>query len=137
MWLAYKDKMSQYQDDSIKTLSGQLGSLKITNEALERITEYTNKISEALVPIQENNRQARVPKNMVSNPRQFDGNRTKFEDQQREIRLFLKSNKVMETDNRITVILVCLKESVVGIYVQKKLDGLNKEIKTQNWDKFV
>ena len=69
MWLAYKDKMSQYQDDSIKTLSGQLGSLKITNEALERITEYTNKISEALVPIQENNRQARVPKNMVSNPR--------------------------------------------------------------------
>jgi len=40
------------------------------------------------------------------------------------MRLFLKSNKVMETDNRITVILAYLREGIAGIYAQKKLDEL-------------
>ena len=43
----------------------------------------------------------------------------------------------METDDRIIVILAYLREDVVGIYVQKKLDKLNKELGTQNWDDFV
>jgi len=33
------------------------------------------------------------------------------------MRLFLKSNRVMETDNRIIAILACLREDVVGIYI--------------------
>ena len=32
------------------------------------------------------------------------------------MRLFLKSNRVMETDDRITVILAYLREDVAGIY---------------------
>jgi len=36
----------------------------------------------------------------------------------------------METDNRITVILVCLKEGIADIYAQKKLDKLDKELET-------
>jgi len=47
------------------------------------------------------------------------------------MRLFLKSNRVMETDDRITVILACLREGVVGIYAQRKLDKLDEEIRTQ------
>ena len=43
----------------------------------------------------------------------------------------------METNGRITAILAHLREGVVGIYVQKKLDVLDKEIGTQNWDNFV
>ena len=43
----------------------------------------------------------------------------------------------METNNRITVILACLREDVVDIYAQRKLDELDKELETQNWDKFV
>ena len=43
----------------------------------------------------------------------------------------------METDNRITVILAHLREGVVGIYAQKKLDELDKELRIQNWDNFV
>jgi len=35
----------------------------------------------------------------------------------------------METDDRITAILTCLREGIVGIYVQKKLDKLDKEIR--------
>ncbi len=43
----------------------------------------------------------------------------------------------METDNRITAILACLREDVAGIYAQKKLDELDKELGIQDWDNFV
>jgi len=61
----------------------------------------------------------------------------KFEDWWRGIRLFLKSNRVIETDNRITVILAHLRGDVVGIYAQGKLDKLDKETRTQDWEEFV
>jgi len=57
-----------------------------------------------------------VPKNIVPDPGWFNGNRTKFEDWWREIRLLLKSNRIMETDDRIIVILVHLRGGIAGIY---------------------
>ena len=76
-------------------------------------------------------------KSMVPDPRWFDGDRTKFENWWREIRLFLKSNRVNGTDDRITAILARLREGVVGIYAQKKLNKLDEDNNTQNWDNFV
>jgi len=35
------------------------------------------------------------------------------------------------------VILARLREGVVGIYTQKKLNELDKELGTQDWDDFV
>ena len=68
----------------------------------------------------------------------FDSDQTKFEDQWRGIKLFLKSNRVTGMDNRITAILAHLRGGVVDIYVQKKLNiELNKETNTQNWEEFV
>jgi len=46
------------------------------------------------------------------------------------MRLFLKSNRIMETDNRIMAILACLRGGVASIYTQKKLNKLNKETRT-------
>ena len=43
----------------------------------------------------------------------------------------------METNNRITVILACLRGGIVGIYTQRKLNELDEELRTQNWDDFV
>ena len=43
------------------------------------------------------------------------------------MRLFLKSNKVIETNNRITAILAYFRGDVANIYAWKKLDDLNKE----------
>ena len=83
------------------------------------------------------NIQAGLPKNMVLDPGWFNGDRSKFEDWWRGIRLFLKSNRVNGTDDRITVILACLRGGVVGIYTQKKLDELDEDNDTQDWDKFV
>jgi len=83
------------------------------------------------------NIQVRMPKNMVLDPGWFDGDQTKFKDWWRGMRLFLKSNRVMETDNRITAILAHLRRGIVGIYTQRKLDELDKELGTQDWDNFV
>ena len=84
-----------------------------------------------------NNGQATMPKSMVPDPGQFDGDRTKFKDQWRGIQLFLKSNRVIETNDRITVILAHLRGGVAGIYAQKKLDELDEELGTQDWNDFV
>ena len=62
------------------------------------------------------NVQAGLPKSMVPDPGWFDGDQSKFEDWWREIRLFLKSNRVNGTDNRITAILARLRGGVTGIY---------------------
>ena len=83
------------------------------------------------------NVQAELPKNMVLDPGWFDGDQSKFEDWWRGIRLFLKSNRVNGTDDRITAILAHLREGVVGIYMQKKLDELDEDNDTQDWDEFV
>jgi len=53
------------------------------------------------------------------------------------MRLFLKSNRVMETKNRIMVILACLRGGVAGIYAQRKLNELDKETGTQDWEDFI
>ena len=61
----------------------------------------------------------------------------KFEDWWREIRLFLKSNRVNRTDDRITTILANLRGGVVGIYAQKKHDELDDKNNIQDWNDFV
>ena len=88
------------------------------NETSSETNEQIDKeISMEIVPvIMNNNIQAITPKSMVPNPRWFDGNQIKFEDWWRGIQLFFKSNRVLETNNRITAILACLREGVASIY---------------------
>jgi len=107
-------------------------------EASDNYEQTDTEILVALAPAEINeNVQVVMPKNIVLDPRWFDGDRMKFEDWWRGIRLFLKSNRIIETNNRITAILARLRRGVAGIYTQKKLDELNKEIGTQNWDNFL
>ena len=90
-------------------------------------------MSTALVPASIiNNEQATMPKSIVLDPGQFNGDRMKFKDWWRGIQLFLISNRVIETDDRITAILACSKGSIAGIYAQKKLDKLDEELETQD-----
>jgi len=74
-------------------------------------------MSAAPAPVTTNtNEQAIMPKSIVLDPRWFNRDRTKFEDWWRGIKLFLKSNRIMETNDRITAILACLRRGVAGIY---------------------
>jgi len=93
--------------------------------------------SETIVVTSQENVQAGLPKNMILDPGWFNSDQMKFEDWWREIRLFLKSNRVMETDNRITAILGHLRGGVARIYAQKKLDKLDEELGTQDWNDFI
>jgi len=43
----------------------------------------------------------------------------------------------METNDRIIAILARLKGGVAGIYAQKKLNKLDEELGTQDWDDFI
>ena len=80
---------------------------------------------------------AGLSKSMVPDPGWFDGDWSKFEDWWRGIRLFLKSNRVNRTDDRITAILARLRGGVAGIYAQKKLNEFDKDNDTQDWEEFV
>jgi len=61
----------------------------------------------------------------------------KFEDWWRGIYLFLKSNRVVAADKRITAVLAQLRGGIAGIYVQKKIDELENTNDTQSWEEFV
>ena len=43
----------------------------------------------------------------------------------------------METNDRIIVILAYFRGGIAGIYTQKKLNKLDKELRTQDWNNFV
>ena len=43
----------------------------------------------------------------------------------------------METNDRITAILAHLRGDIASIYTQKKLNKLDEELGTQDWDDFV
>jgi len=115
--------------------------LQITEEASDEYEQTTTEeMSVAPAPAavaDSENVQVGLPKNMVPDPGWFDGDQMKFKDWWRGIRLFLKSNRVLKTDDRITAILARLRGGVVGIYAQKKLDELDEELETQDWDDFV
>ena len=103
----------------------------------KQITTEEMSTAPALAVAMNENVQAGMPKNMVLDPGWFDGDRTKFEDQWRGMRLFLKNNRVMETDDRITVILARLRGGIASIYAQRKLNELDKETGIQDWEDFV
>ena len=63
-------------------------------------------------------------KNMVPNPSQFNSDQTKFKDQQREIQLFLKNNRAIVIDNKITAVLAQLRRGIAEIYTQKNIDQI-------------
>ena len=115
--------------------------MQITEEASSKYEQTTiEEMSVAPAPVavtNSENTQIGMPKNMVPDLGWFDRDRMKFEDWWRGMRLFLKSNRVMETDDRIIVILACLRGGVAGIYAQQKLDELDEELGTQDWDDFV
>ena len=112
--------MSLRRTNDIKTLSERLGSLQINKEAsTEEYKQTDTEMSTApatTAAAVSTNVQAGLPKNMVLDPGWFNGDRSKFEDWWRGIRLFLKSNRINRMDDRITAILAHLREDVVEIY---------------------
>ena len=107
--------------DAIKVLEEILGSLRITkdnmsNRSTEPATPETDRMSAALAPAPVVYNESVLTKTMVPDPGWFDGDRTKFEDWWRGIHLFLKSNRVVVANKRITAVLARLRGGVAEIY---------------------
>ena len=75
--------------NNLEALSERLGSLKIIDKTSNKTSERTDtEMSTAPAPMAVEigrNVSAEMPKNMISDPGWFDGDRTKFEDWWREI----------------------------------------------------
>ena len=69
-----------------------------------------------------------IPKSIVLDLEWFDSDQTKFEDWWRRIQLFLKNNRAIATDDKITAVLAQLREGIAEIYVQKKIDQIEEEV---------
>ena len=125
--------MSSRRTNDIEALSEQLEFLQINQEASTSNEQMDTEMSTALAV----NELIGMLRSMVPDSGWFDSDQTKFEDWWRGIRLFLKSNRVNRTDDRITAILDHLRGGVAGIYAQKKLDELDKDNNTQDWNDFI
>ena len=129
--------------NTVEELEEILGLLRITkdnvsNRSTEPVTLETEEMSTAPALVGYNKNISTVmSKSMVPDPGWFDRDRTKFEDQQRGIRLFFKSNRVVAADNKITTVLAQLRGGIAEIYVQKKIDKLEETENTQDWEEFV
>jgi len=93
----------------------QINEEASTSKYEQTDTEMSVALATAAAAVSENV-QAGLPKSMVLDPGWFNRDQSKFEDWWRGIRLFLKSNRVNRTDDKIIVILAHLRGDVAGIY---------------------
>ena len=97
----------------------------VSNRSTEPVTPEIEEMLTAPVPaVYNENIQTMTPKSMVLDLGWFDRDRIKFKDWWRGIQLFLKNNKVVVTDDKITVVLAQFKGGIVRIYIQKKINKL-------------
>ena len=133
-------KTAGQSEDAIEALEEILGSLRITEDNVSnRSTKpATPEIDRMLTAPALAVYNKSVPtKTMVPDPGWFDRDKMKFEDWWRKIRLFLKSNRVVVANERITAVLARLRGSIAEIYAQKKIDELEDTNDTQSWKEFV
>ena len=108
--------------------------LRITEEYTSNENKTTElalseEMSTVLIPAVYNGiAQIVIPKSIVLDLEWFDSDQTKFEDWWRRIQLFLKNNRAIATDDKITAVLAQLREGIAEIYVQKKIDQIEEEV---------
>lgn len=75
-------------------------------------------------------------KGLVPDPGWFDGDRAKFGDWWRSIKLFMKFNKIKIADDKIIACISRMKGGVAGNFATVVTDALAKTEDTASWDEF-
>jgi len=75
-------------------------------------------------------------KSMVLEPGWFNGDRKTFKDWWRAIKLYLRANKIIDTDEKIIAVLGRFQEETAGAFAQQKLNKLDGGDDTPSWDAF-
>ena len=73
---------------------------------------------------------------MVPEPEWFNGDRKTFEDWWRAIKLYLRANKVTDTNEKIIAVLGRFWGGTAGAFAQQKLDKIDRGDDTPSWDVF-
>ncbi|EKM73789.1 hypothetical protein AGABI1DRAFT_96082 [Agaricus bisporus var. burnettii JB137-S8] len=79
--------------------------------------------------------QTDVLKSLIPNPKDFGGNREEFSEWWRSMTLFLKYNKVTDTDQKIIATIVRLKRQIPSYFAEVWTEKIASEI-TYTWDTF-
>ncbi|EKM73653.1 hypothetical protein AGABI1DRAFT_134336 [Agaricus bisporus var. burnettii JB137-S8] len=79
--------------------------------------------------------QTDVLKSLIPNPKDFGGNREEFSEWWRSMTLFLKYNKVTDTDQKIIATIVRLKGPIPSYFAEVWTEKIASEI-TYTWDTF-
>ena len=66
----------------------------------------------------------------------FNGNRKTFKDWWRAIKLYLRVNKVIDTNEKIIAILGRFYGGTAGAFAQQKLNKIEQDDNTPSWDTF-
>ena len=109
----------------------------MSNRNTKLVTPETDRMLTVLAPAPVVYNKSVPTKTRVPDPGWFSGDRMKFEDWWRGIYLFLKSNRVVAANKRITAVLVQLRRGIAGIYAQKKINELENTNDIQSWEEFV
>jgi len=75
-------------------------------------------------------------KSIVPEPGWFNGDRKTFEDWWRAMKLYLRVNKVTDTDKKIIAVLDRFRGGTAGAFAQQKLDKIDGGDNTPSWDAF-
>ncbi|EKM74642.1 hypothetical protein AGABI1DRAFT_95503 [Agaricus bisporus var. burnettii JB137-S8] len=81
------------------------------------------------------NAQTDALKSLIPNPKDFGGNREQFSEWWRSMTLFLKYNKVMDTDQKIIAAIIRLKGPVPSCSAEIWTEKIASSI-TYTWDSF-
>jgi len=73
---------------------------------------------------------------MVPEPRWFNGDKKTFEDWWKAMKLYLRANKVTNTDKKIIAVLGRFQKGTIGAFAQQKLNKIDGGDDTPSWDAF-
>lgn len=76
-------------------------------------------------------------KSLVPDPGFFDGTRTKFDDWWRNMKLFLRFNKVTAADDKAIAIISRMRGGTAGAFGDMKFREIEDSDDAVNWDEFV
>jgi len=71
--------------------------------------------------------ETRRHKSMVPEPEWFDGNRKGFEDWWRAIKLYLRANRIIGAEDKVTAVLSRFHGGTAGVFAQQKLNEIDEQ----------
>ena len=122
-------------DAQVEAIQTALGSLAITSDEEESSdrekAERKNNMADTTPT------QITYGKSMVPEPGFFDGDRTKFDDWWRQMKLFMRFNKIVAAEDKMLAVIARFKGGTAGQFAETELIKIERAEDTRDWNKFA